>query len=249
VSTILKTNETSRENLINLYLIHLKDRKKSSVGNVHRNLEDKVYEYIRNKIIGHEIIPGQRIIDKHVGEELGVSRSLVRQALNILAKEGLVKVIPRNGFYARIITIKDVEDIYNLRNILEIYSTKLSVPRASDEQIQEVEILFKQAGIDLKNSKVDSTVEADAKLHEMLTINSGNEELIKTIHSYNNYYIFYRVVDLVRLQRSKEAYLEHHKIFEAVKDRDAILASKLMGDHIENAKNIILKNYDSYTFN
>ena len=74
---------------------------------------------------------GERIIDKKLAEELGVSRSMVRQVLTILAKEELLIMIPRNGFYVREITRKEIEEIYNVRKILEVYSTELAIPRIS----------------------------------------------------------------------------------------------------------------------
>jgi len=78
--------------------------------------------------------------------------------------------------------------------------------------------------------------------------NCGNEYLKKTINEYNNKYAFYRVVDLSRVERAKESYFEHYEIFKAIKEKKVQLSSKLMAKHIENAKNIILNNFDNYTF-
>jgi DNA-binding GntR family transcriptional regulator len=78
--------------------------------------------------------------------------------------------------------------------------------------------------------------------------NSGNEYLKKMIYKYNDKYVFYRVVDLNRVERAKESYFEHYEIFQAVKEKKEALAAKLMEEHIENAKNIILKNFHNYTF-
>ena len=78
--------------------------------------------------------------------------------------------------------------------------------------------------------------------------NCGNECLIKIINKNNDKYAFYRIADLERLKRAKESYFEHREIFDAVKKKDIKLSVNLMTKHIENAKNIILKNFKDYTY-
>ena len=91
-------------------------------------------------------------------------------------------------------------------------------------------------------------METDVQLHRLLIDNSGNEYLKKMIDKYNDKYVFYRVVDLSRIERAKESYFEHYKIFQAVKEKKEALAAKLMAEHIENAKNIILDNFKEYNY-
>jgi len=239
----------TRNNKINLYTNFDKDKFiNKKVGESFQSLEGQVYKIIKDKIIWHEIKMGERVIDKKLAEELGVSRSMVRQVLTIFAKEELLIMVPRNGFYVREITKKEIEEIYNIRKILEAYSTELAVPKINSRDIVEVEELFKKAKADIEKEEVKSFIEADAKLHKLLINNCGNEYLKKTINEYNDRYDFYRVVDLSRVERAKESYLEHYEIFEAVKKKNLKLSVELMTKHIENAKNIILKNFDNYTF-
>ncbi|MCK4447202.1 MAG: GntR family transcriptional regulator [Candidatus Marinimicrobia bacterium] len=199
-------------------------------------------------IIYHEIKPGERIIDKNVAEQLSVSRSLVRQVFATLVKEEFLELVPRSGFYVREITKKEVKKIYNIRKILESYATKLAVPRIPKRDIDELERTFKKAKKDLDHDEVISFMETDVQLHRLLIDNSGNEYLKKMIDKYNDKYVFYRVVDLSRIERAKESYFEHYKIFQAVKEKKEALAAKLMAEHIENAKNIILDNFKEYNY-
>jgi len=199
-------------------------------------------------IIWHEIKMGERIIDKKLAEKLGVSRSMVRQVLAVLVKEELLKMIPRNGFYVREITRKEIEEIYNVRKILETYVTELAVPKISSRDIAEVEEVFKKAKRDLEKDEVKSFIEADILLHKLLLDNCGNEPLRKIINEYNDKYAFYRVVDLSRIERAKESYVEHYEIFKAVKEKKVQLSTELMAKHIENAKKIILNNFELYTY-
>jgi len=218
------------------------------VGEVDTNLEEKVYQIIKERIIYHQLKPDERLIDRNIAEELGVSRSMVRHVFSILAKEDLLRLIPRNGFYVRKISKKEVEDIYNVRKILEGYATRLATPKVNQKNIKELEKIFQRAQRDLNDQKVHSFIDTDIQFHQTILDYCGNENLKKIIEQYSDFYLFYRVIDLHRLKRARSSYLEHYKIFEAFKDKDAELAPKLMEEHIENAKQIILQNFDQYTY-
>jgi len=239
----------NKNNKINLYTNPDKDKfANKKIGEVFPNLEDQVYKIIKDKIIWHEIKMGGRIIDKKLAEELGVSRSMIRQVLTILAKEELLTMVPRNGFYVKEITRKEIGEIYNIRKILEGYATEVAVPKISSRDIAEVEEVFDKAKRDLEKDEVKSFIEADVMLHKILVDNCGNECLIKIINKNNDKYAFYRIVDLKRLKRAKESYFEHYEIWEAVKKKDIKLSADLMVKHIENAKNIIFNNFELYTY-
>ena len=239
----------NKNNKINLYTNPDKDKfANKKIGEVFPNLEDQVYKIIKDKIIWHEIKMGERIIDKKLAEELGVSRSMIRQVLTILAKEELLTMVPRNGFYVKEITRKEIEEIYNIRKILEGYATELAVPKINRRGIAALEEVFKKAKEDLDKNEVKSFIETDVKLHKLFLDNCGNEYLKKMINEHNDKYAFYRVVDLSRVERAKESYFEHYEIFKAIKEKKVQLSAKLMVKHIENAKRIILDNFERYTY-
>ena len=239
----------NKNNKINLYTNPDKDKfANKKIGEVFPNLEDQVYKIIKDKIIWHEIKMGERIIDKKLAEELGVSRSMVRQTLTILVKEELLIMIPRNGFYVKEITRKEIEEIYNTRKILEAYATELAVPKITSGGIAALKEVFRKAKGDLEKDEVKSFIETDIELHKLLVNNCGNEHLKKMINENNDKYAFYRIVDLNRIERAKESYFEHYEIFKAVKEKKAKFSAELMAKHIENAKRIILDNFEAYTY-
>ena len=239
----------TKNDKINLFTNLNKDKfANKKIGETFPNLEEQVYKIIKDKIIWHKIKMGERIIDKKLAEELGVSRSMARQVLTTLAKEELLIMIPRNGFYVREITRKEIEEIYDVRKILEAYATEIAVPKITNRDILKLEEVFKRAKRDLKKDEVNTFIETDIKFHKLIIDNCGNGCLKRIINEHNDKYVFYRVVDLSRVERAKESYFEHYKIFQAVKEKKEALAAKLMAEHIENAKNIILDNFHSYTF-
>ncbi len=218
------------------------------LGYVHQSLEDLTYEKIRDRILYHELKPRERIIDSRLAEELGVSRSLVRQALSILEKDEMVISIPRKGFYVKDITRKDVEEIYNIRKLLEVAAVEMAIPNLSDHQVLSIETVFIEAGADLQKGIVDSHVEADILLHGMITDSCGNERLKNMINKHNNFILFYRIAHLSILEKAKMLYEEHVQILEAIKKKDVEDSKAKMAIHFENAKRTILDNFEQFTF-
>ncbi len=233
--------------LINIYN-KTTEEKEDNLGRKYKNLSEEVYEIIKKKIICHEFKPGERVIDKHIAEELGVSRSLVRQAFNILEKQELLVQIPRTGFFVREITRKDVQEIYDIRKLLETEATRLAVPGIKEEDINYLEKIFNRAKEELKEGIVKNTIKADANLHDIIQNNCGNQRLAKMIKKYSNQYVFYRIIDLSHIKRAEKSYREHYRIFTAIKNKDVVKSTQLMSKHIENAKNIILTNFEDYTY-
>jgi len=241
----------SKNNRINLYTDPNKDKfVNNKIGEVFPNLEDQVYKIIKDKIIWHEIKMGERIIDKKLAEELGVSRSMVRQVLTILAKEELLMMIPRNGFYVREISRKEIEEIYEIRNLLEVYAIKCAISRISNGDIAKIEELFKRTKEPLKKNGIAALVKIDIELHRLIIDNCNNNHIKKITDRFMNQINFYRSAELSRnrISRAKELYFEHYEIFKSIKKRNIELTIELMANHIENSKRNVLDNYDKYTY-
>lgn len=239
----------NKNNKNNLYTRPGKDHfANKKIGEVFPSLEEQVYKIIKDKIVWHEIKMRERIIDKKFAEELGVSRSMVRQVLTILVKEELLMMIPRNGFYVREITEKEIEEIYDIRKVLETHAVKCAIPRNSNRDIAKIEKVFNKAKESLEKYDTKSLVEIDIKLHELIIKNCNNSHIEKIIDKFENLVNFYRFADQHEIGRARELYFEHYEIFKSIKSGNIELAAKLMSNHIENSKKHILKNYNKYTY-
>lgn len=242
----LSIKELSGEKVAEIYFGRKDSQNK--LGDDFESLGKKVYHKVKEKIIFRDLKPGERIIDREIADEFGVSRSLVRQALNILEKEGLVNSYPRTGYYVKEITKKDIRDIYNLRKLLEQHAAKKAVSKFSDDEIRGLEKLFKSAKEDLQDNLVEKLVRADAKLHRLIINKCCNRKIKEIIKKFNSFVLFYRVIDLTRENRAQSSYEEHYEIFKAIKNRQPERTAELLGEHIEFSKSMILENYDKYTF-
>jgi len=239
----------NKNNKINLYTDPNKDKfANKKIGDNFPNLEDQIYKIIKDKIIWHEIKMRERIIDKKFAEELGVSRSMIRQVLTTLVKEELLIMIPRNGFYVREITRKEIEEIYEIRKVLEVYAMKRAIPRIADRDITEVEMEFNESKKNLEKNDSENFIKIDIRLHSLIIDNCNNSHIKKIIDKFENLVNFYRFADQHKISRAKKLYFEHFEIFNAIKKRNTELAVELIGNHIENSKKNILGNYDKYTY-
>jgi len=239
----------NKNNKINLYTDPDKDKfVNKKIGEVFPNLGEQIYKIIKDKIIWHKIKMKERIIDKKLAEELGVSRSMVRQVLTTLVKEELLIMVPRNGFYVREITKKEIEEIYEIRKVLEVYAIKCAISRISDRDISKIEKLFKRTKEPLKKNDIASLIEIDIELHRLIIDNCNNNHIKKIIDKFRNQIDFYRSADLNRVNRAKELYFEHLEIFKSIKKRNTELAIELMANHIESSKKNVLDNYNKYTY-
>lgn len=224
------------------------DSQNKKIGEVFPTLGEQVYRVVKEKIVMHEIKMKERIIDKVLAEELGVSRSMVRQVLAALVKEELLILIPRNGFYVREITEKEIEEIYDIRKILETYAVKQAILITSNQDIIKIEKEFNNAKVVLKKEDIQNLIEIDINLHNLIIQNCNNQQIEKIINKFANILNFYRFADQSHLERAREIYYEHYEIFKAFKRRNTELAMKLMSNHIEDSKKNILKNYQQYTY-
>jgi len=239
----------NKNNKINLYTDPDKDKfVNKKIGEFFPNLEDQIYKIIKDKIIWHEIKMGERIIDKKLAEELGVSRSMVRQVLTTLVKEELLTMVPRIGFYLKEISKKEIGEIYDVRKVLEAYAIELAVARISVDDFEKMEKAFYRAKKDLSEGKSESFIKVDLQMHKLFIDNCGNEHLKRITNKYSDRYNFYRISDLTPIKRAKKSYFEHLEILKAAKNRDSKISSKLMIKHIEHCKNEIINNFDKYTY-
>lgn len=206
----------------------------------YKPLREIVFETLREAIISGVLKPGERLMEVQLAEEMGVSRTPVREAIRKLELEGFVVMVARKGAYVAGISVKDVTDVFEIRAALEGLAAYLAAGRATEEELEEMERVLVAKSAFLEASDLDSLVEKDTQFHELLYRSSRNQRLIQILSNLREQINRFRAVSLASPGRGKEALEEHKKILEAVASRDAELAQKLGQEHIENAENALL---------
>jgi len=207
----------------------------------YKPLREIVFESLREAIISGVLKPGERMMEVQLAEEMGVSRTPVREAIRKLELEGFVIMVARKGAYVAGISSKDVSEVFEIRAALEGLAAALAAERINDSEKEELErvLVYKAASVEAND--FSSLIEKDTEFHELIYKASRNERLMQIISNLREQINRFRMVSLAHPGRGREALEEHRKIAEAIADRDFTLAQALAQEHIGNAENALLE--------
>jgi len=144
-------------------------------------LREVVSAALREAIRDGVLLPGERLMEIQLSEELGVSRTPVREAIRKLDQEGYIVMMPRRGAYVASITIRDINEIFEIRRALESLSSSLAAERISSDELETLQRLLVEIGRYIKAKNMEKIVETDIKFHDMLYQASRNERLVGII--------------------------------------------------------------------
>jgi DNA-binding GntR family transcriptional regulator len=206
----------------------------------YKPLRELVFESLREAIISGVLPPSERLMEIQLAEEMGVSRTPVREAIRKLELEGLVVMIPRKGAYVAGMSMKDIVDVFEIRGALEGLAAELAAERATDEELEAMERYLVKISEEIDNGDLSKVVETDTDFHTLIYKASRNARLSQIINNLREQIQRFRTTSLSYPGRMKIALEEHRKIVEAVSSRDGDLARKLAQEHIENAENTMM---------
>jgi DNA-binding GntR family transcriptional regulator len=175
-------------------------------------------------------LPGERLNEAVLAKELGVSRTPLREALNRLSMEGFLTFSANNGFYRKPLDVKEIFDLYEFRMHLELAGVRLSVERASDEQIARIEKFLTESAREEPSRTVDDLVTLDEQFHEMLMNVTGNVQMLNSLQNINARIQFVRWLDMT--ERRSETQSQHKQIIRALRNRDRRECERLISEHI-----------------
>ena len=207
----------------------------------YKPLREVVFETLREAIINGTLKPGERMMEIQLAEQLGVSRTPVREAIRKLELEGFVVKIPRKGAYVAGISLKDIADVFEVRAAMEGLAAGLAAERITAEELEEMERLLVRIGEHIEANRLEEVVEMDTLFHEALYKASRNLKLEQILQNLREQIQRFRSTSLAFPGRMREALEEHKKIVEAISERNAALAQQLAQEHIENAENSMLE--------
>ena len=203
-------------------------------------LRDVVFNTLRQAILKGELKPGERLMEIQLAQRLGVSRTPVREAIRKLELEGLVVMVPRKGAEVAKITVKDLEDVLEVRAALEELAAKMACEHITDEQLQEL----KRAAADFKKvldtDDLTACVQADIKFHEIIYNATDNARLLQILNNLREQMYRYRMEYLKDKSMHKTLLEEHDAIRRALKKRDKDKVAQAICVHIENQKKSII---------
>ena len=206
----------------------------------YRPLREVVCETLRTAIIGGVLKPGERLMEIQLAEELGVSRTPIREAIRKLEQEGFVEMLPRRGTYVANISIKDVKDVYEIRMALDVLAAGLAAERITDTEL----VALKKQLIRIKNvvemDEMEKIGEYDWEFHEVLYKASRNGRLVAIINNLREQLTRLRVTTMNYRGRIKDTISEHELLVESIASHNVELAKRRAYEHMRNAEKTLL---------
>src|SRR5437870_7957605 len=177
---------------------------------------DYAYKEIWKRVIMIGGSEEQRLSDVTLSEQLGMSRTPVRQALERLVQEGLVRSDPRRGFWTSTFTVQDIHEIYELRGALEVLALRLAAPRLDPADLRlQLDLLYKVRE-QLDQRPISLFLQCDFRLHTLLIRASGNSRLINYLSTLRSQFSMFQIKDTMYPQRMEAALDDHEKILLAL---------------------------------
>lgn len=199
------------------------------------SLRGRVFHKLRDDILSGKYEEHEELKEVAIGEELGVSRTPVREAFRQLELEGLIQIIPNKGAYVTGITEKDVQDIYMIRSLLEGLCARWATEHITKEQMEEMEENIYLAKFHAQKGHLDQLAELDNRFHDIMYEACNSKMLEHQLKDFHQYVLRVRKKTLNNANRGPKSNEEHEQIMEAIKAGDADLAEKLANQHMINA--------------
>ncbi|MBU2261144.1 MAG: GntR family transcriptional regulator [Proteobacteria bacterium] len=202
---------------------------------------DLAYEALKSKILAQEYLPGIQLKEMQISKELGLTRTPVREAIIRLEREGLVKTVYNRGAFVTVFSRREIEDLLDVREALEIKALNLAIRRANRDELDSIEKALRQRELLIKNHiiKVDFR-DPELDFHLAIIKLSKNQRLISTWQTMQSQLSLVRVTSTMRNRRYLKALEEHKQILALVRNGDVRRAEKLLIKHIAYAKSNML---------
>ena len=204
-------------------------------------LRDVVFNTLRRAILTGELKPGERLMEIHLANRLGVSRTPIREAIRKLELEGLVTMIPRRGAEVAQITEKSLQDVLEVRRALDALCAELACDRITNEGKAALERACDQFEKATKTGDVVTIAEADVALHDIIVQATGNQRLIQLINNLSEQMYRYRFEYIKDETGHENLVNEHRMIYESIMKGDKESAATAAKLHIDNQEKSITR--------
>lgn len=200
------------------------------------SLREFVYGRLKEMILSGQFAPGERITEEHLCELLGTSRTPIREALHKIASEGLIRPLPTRGFKVSGDSRQEMEEVFELRTVLEGYCLAIASRELPDEKFKELEDYILKAEEALSREDVEEVFFWNTKFHDAINETVSNRPMFfKLIADLRKYVLRYRKDTLSYLYGARRSIEGHKKILLALRLRDPEICEKVMREHVREA--------------
>lgn len=204
-------------------------------------IRKKVYHYIREKILKGEISPKERLIETRLAQEIGTSRTPVREALHSLELEKLIKSIPRVGYIVESMDQEDLEQICEIRSVIETLGARWAIQKARKRLAKDLAKSVARQEQALAVNDSGGYVELDAQFHEIIARLSGSDRLLELVQTLRRHMLRYRMHVVYAMDTALRSIEGHKEILRAVQEGDSDTVVEALQQHLRQAKEDILQ--------
>jgi len=196
-------------------------------------LKNIAYNYIFDAIVSYKFQPNQAIVEQDISEQLGISRTPIREAIRQLTFEGLVTNVPSTGTFVKHLAVQDIEEIFQIRTMFELTALKSAVELISDSELERIE---KQLISAQESSENEVFYRSDRDLHWTIIKYSCNSRIINFYNTIESQHEMIRRLSSMTPQRLSKSRDEHKAILDAIYNRDLTRSEDALRQHLENVK-------------
>ena len=205
-------------------------------------LREQVLEVLRQAILDFRLKPGQRLIERELIEQIGVSRTTIREVLRQLAAEGLVTTIPHKGAVVVVPTPEEAAEVYEVRAALEALAARRFVEHASDDQVDALRAALQRIEeVTRKQGDIREMLQAKDQFYEVLLEGAGNRCIHSILSGLQARVRVLRATSLSQPGRAESSVKEIRDIVEAIEARDADAAARAAAYHVNRAAGVGLE--------
>lgn len=198
------------------------------------SLHDEVVQRLRDMIVEGVLLPGERVPERVLCERFGISRTPLREALKVLASEGLVELAPNRGAAVARLTAADVDEVFPVMGALEALSGELACARITESQLAEIRALHFQMALHHRRGELPDYFALNQRIHEKILEAAGNPTLAAIYRGLAGRVRRARYMANMSQERWDRAMAEHDGILKALESRDGPRLALLLKEHLKN---------------
>lgn len=197
-------------------------------------LRDVVFNTLREAILRGDLQPGERLMELQLADKLGVSRTPIREAIRMLEQEGLAVTMPRKGAEVAGMTLKDMEDVLEIREALDDLAVRIACDKITDEQLKHLTDVKEEFEESTKTGDVKKIAQADVNFHDVIYEATGNVKLVTLLSNLREQVYRYRVEYIKNPANYPILIAEHEAIVEGLRQHDKKAVTVAMQEHVRN---------------
>ena len=207
-----------------------------------QTIRRKVYDHLREMLLSGEIRPHEHLIEAKIAGEIGTSRTPVREAFHSLELEGLIQSIPRVGYVVKPLHEEEVEEICEIRGVIEKLAAQRAIEKAHEELVDQLKKNVSTSYQKVSGGDARAFVDFDAQFHEVIARSSGSQRLLELAQTLRRHMLRYRLQSIYHKEQALRAIRGHKRILQGIERRSIKEINKAISRGFSSSKASAISN-------